>query len=129
MGMGRTGQRLFRYAGYYKKSIIIALVLLMIAVCAELAGPLIARQVIDHNIIGIEKPWVVTSARDSYAVPYKGQWYKRVDHLAQGEEHGRTVRILQVGRSFYYIEDMVPEHGHRAVEAMKSLRLHWMARC
>jgi ATP-binding cassette subfamily B multidrug efflux pump len=113
--MGRTGQRLFRYAGYYKKSIILALVLLSVAVCAELAGPLIARQIIDNHIIGIEKVWMVTPARDHYAVPYNGQWYKRADHFEQGEQRGKSIRVLQVGRAFYYIEGNVPDHGRRSV--------------
>ncbi|MEX1030131.1 MAG: ABC transporter ATP-binding protein [Paenibacillaceae bacterium] len=114
--MGRTGQRLFRYAGYYRKSIILALILLSIAVCAELVGPLIARQVIDNNITGIEKEWKVTTSRDHYAVLYNGQWYKRADHFATGELQGKTVRILQVAKAFYYIEDTVPDHGLRSVK-------------
>lgn len=114
--MGRTGQRLFRYAGYYKKSIIFALILLLVAVCAELVGPLIARQVIDNHIIGIEKEWMVTSSRDHYTVSYNGQWYKRVDHFEEGEQRGKLVRVLQVGRAFYYIEDNVPDHGRRSVD-------------
>lgn len=114
--MGRTGQRLFRYAGYYKKSIILALALLTVAVCAELVGPLIARQVIDDHIIGIEKKWMETSSRDHYAVPYNGEWFKRIDHFEEREQQGKLIRVLQVGRSFYYIEGDVPEHGRRSVE-------------
>ncbi|MEX2414934.1 MAG: ABC transporter ATP-binding protein, partial [Paenibacillaceae bacterium] len=114
--MGRTGQRLFRYAGYDKKTIILALVLLSIAVCAELAGPLIARQVIDNHIIGIEKVWMVTPSRDHYAVPYKGEWYKRVDRFEAGEQQGKPIRVLQVGRAFYYIEGNVPDYGRRSVD-------------
>lgn len=114
--MGRTGQRLFRYAGYYKKSIILALALLTVAVCAELVGPLIARQVIDDHIIGIERKWMETTSRDHYAVPYNGEWFKRVDHFEEGEQQGKLIRVLQVGRSFYYIEGDVPEYGRRVVE-------------
>jgi ATP-binding cassette subfamily B multidrug efflux pump len=114
--MGQTGQRLLRYAGYYKKTIITALILLMIAVCAELVGPLIARQVIDDNIIGIEKEWKEASSSDEYSVQYKGQWYKRVDHFAEGEQQGKTVRIIQVSRAFYFVDDNIPDHGRRSVD-------------
>jgi len=114
--VGRTGQRLFRYAGLYKRTIIIALILLSVAVCAELAGPLIARQIIDKHIIGIERVWMVTPSRDHYAVPYNGQWYKRADHFEEGEPRGRAVRVLQVGRAFYYIEGNAPVEGRRSVD-------------
>lgn len=43
-----TGKRLYRYALTFKKPIIIGLVLLTLAVFTELAGPFIAKHIIDH---------------------------------------------------------------------------------
>ncbi|OBZ10094.1 ABC transporter ATP-binding protein [Bacillus sp. FJAT-26390] len=117
--MGNTGKRLFQYAMLYKKPILLALLLLVLAVCAELAGPLIAKRMIDQNILGIEKKWHEVEAEQQYAVLYKDKWYKREDHFAAGagEQKGKEVRVLQVGRQFYWLDGALKsEEGKRVVE-------------
>ncbi|MUT66582.1 ABC transporter ATP-binding protein [Paenibacillus sp. NEAU-GSW1] len=115
--MGSTGKRLFQYAMLYKKPIVWALVLLLLAVSAELAGPFIAKRMIDQNILGIEKKWHEVSAQEEFAVSYKGKWYKREDHFALNEAKGTEVRILQAGRKFYWLEGTLPiEDGNRSVK-------------
>lgn len=115
--MGNTGKRLFQYAMLYKKPILLALLLLVLAVCAELAGPLIAKRMIDQNILGIEKKWHEVEAKQEYAVLYKDKWYKREDHFAASEQKGKEVRVLQVGRKFYWLEDaLASDQGKRVVE-------------
>jgi ATP-binding cassette subfamily B protein len=117
--MGNTGKRLFQYAMLYKKPILLALLLLVLAVCAELAGPLIAKRMIDQNILGIEKKWHEVEAEQQYAVLYKDKWYKREDHFAAGagELKGKEVRVLQVGRQFYWLDgSLKSEEGKRVVE-------------
>jgi ATP-binding cassette subfamily B multidrug efflux pump len=115
--MGTTGKRLFQYAMLYKKTIILALALLVLAVCAELAGPLIAKRMIDQNILGIEKKWHEVSGEQPYAVFYKDQWYKREDHFAADETKGKEVRVLQVGRQFYFVAAAIADSGKREVGA------------
>ena len=117
--MGNTGKRLFQYAMLYKKPILLALLLLVLAVCAELAGPFIAKRMIDQNILGIEKKWHEVEAKQAYAVLYKDKWYKREDHFAAGagERKGKEVRVLQVGRQFYWLDGALKsEDGKRTVE-------------
>jgi ATP-binding cassette subfamily B multidrug efflux pump len=113
--MGNNGKRLFQYALNYKKPIILALVLLLLAVGVELVGPFLAKRMIDTNIMGIEKIWYETQEDSSYAVPYGGSLYKRADHLADGEAQGKEVRILQLGRSYYFVDAIgVPDTGKRS---------------
>ncbi|MFF2890262.1 ABC transporter ATP-binding protein [Paenibacillus sp. NPDC057967] len=116
--MGTTGKRLFQYAMLYKKTILIALALLVLAVCAELTGPLIAKRMIDQNILGIEKKWHQVEGDQPYAVQYQGNWYKREDRFS-GEESGgkgQEARVLQVGRSYYFLTgSLVSETGKREV--------------
>ncbi|PUB15991.1 ABC transporter ATP-binding protein [Paenisporosarcina sp. OV554] len=45
-----TGKRLWLYALHYKKLLIMGITLLTIAVAADLAGPLIAKKIIDDHI-------------------------------------------------------------------------------
>ncbi|WP_075619921.1 ABC transporter ATP-binding protein [Paenisporosarcina indica] len=47
-----TGKRLWLYALHYKKLLILGMALLTVAVAADLAGPLIAKKIIDEHIAG-----------------------------------------------------------------------------
>jgi len=111
--MGSTGKRLFRYALLYKKPIAAALGLLMLAVCVELAGPFIAKRMIDNNILGIEKKWHEVLSDGKYTVTYNGKRYKREDHFADGETRGETARVLQVERKYYFLEGDLAFDGKR----------------
>jgi ATP-binding cassette subfamily B multidrug efflux pump len=105
-----TGKRLLQYAVLFKKPILIALLLLAAAVSAELAGPFIARQMIDRHILGIESSWYETTQGDKTAI-YNGSWYKREDRFTEGEAQGREVRILQAGRSYAFVNGLVSIEG------------------
>jgi ATP-binding cassette subfamily B multidrug efflux pump len=109
-----TMKRLFDYALLYKKTILIALLMLSIAVAAELMGPLIAKRMIDKHILGIEMSWYKT-AQGPDAVEYKGSWYKRSDRFEAGEAKGPEVRILQAGREFYFLDQPLEVDGKRSV--------------
>ncbi|MEK3884070.1 ABC transporter ATP-binding protein [Paenibacillus sp. PL2-23] len=116
--MGTTGKRLFGYAMLYKKPIAVALLLLVLAVCAELTGPLIAKRMIDQNILGIEKRWHEVSGEQPYAVAYNGKWYKREDRFEAEQVPGEraSARVLQVERSYYFLSgDLQWEGGKRTV--------------
>lgn len=111
----QTGKRLFQYAALFKKPLLIALIFLSIAVATELAGPFIARQMIDTHILGIEKPWYETTSatQTGKAVPANGIFYKRSDNFAEGEPKGKEVRILQVGSQFVWVDQPIAFDGVR----------------
>jgi len=109
-------KRLFRYALTAKGTFITALLLLAIGVAAELAGPFIAKSMIDDHILAIEKPYYESKEADG-AAQYKGTYYKREDRFTVGEARGQEVRILQAGRSFYFIQEPVTRvDGTRSYE-------------
>lgn len=107
-----TGKRLFKYAIGYKKIIIAALVMLTIAVTADLAGPFIAKKLIDQHILGIESVWYETE-ESKMAVPYKGSYYIREKYADEEDKKGRQVQILQIGRSFVFVDEAVRFDGAR----------------
>ncbi|WP_027094435.1 ABC transporter ATP-binding protein [Cohnella thermotolerans] len=113
--MGTTGKRLFRYAMIYKRPILLALALLALAVCVELIGPFIAKRMIDQNILGIEKVWYETQDSGSRTVEYKGKTYKREDRFSADESKGAAARVLQAGRSYYWLEVKDVPDGSRQV--------------
>ncbi|WP_223592975.1 ABC transporter ATP-binding protein [Neobacillus bataviensis] len=109
-----TGRRLFGYALAYKKIIIAALVMLTISVVTDLAGPFIAKKVIDQHILGIESKWYV-SKKDANAVEYNGQFYKRGKYFVDGEQKGQQIRILQVGSKFIFLDRELEFDGKRTI--------------
>ncbi|WP_246938925.1 ABC transporter ATP-binding protein [Bacillus pinisoli] len=109
----KIGKRLLDYALQFKKTIIFALIMLSFAVAAELTGPFIAKQIIDKHILGIEKPWFVTNIEDSDTVLYEGTYYKREDRFSENEQKGKEVRIVQVGRSYYFVASPIEFDGER----------------
>lgn len=111
----QVGKRLVKYALGFKKNILIALLLLMVAVTAELSGPFIAKRMIDVHIMGIEYPWYETDQGEE-AVKYGGNWYKRSDHFGSDESKGEEVRILQVGRDYYFVDEAIAYDGERTVD-------------
>ncbi|WP_099157380.1 ABC transporter ATP-binding protein [Virgibacillus ndiopensis] len=111
-----TEKRLLHYALGFKKSIIIGLVCLVIAVALELAGPLIAKKVIDDHILGVEGNWqMVEQDDDKYTVSYQDHYYKRTDRLTEGDQTDKLATILQVDRDYYFIKEDVPLSGKRSV--------------
>ncbi|MCM3216181.1 ABC transporter ATP-binding protein [Niallia taxi] len=106
-----TGRRLLQYALQFKKIIIFALIMLTIAVVADLAGPFIAKKIIDDHIMGIENKWYETTSTAG-AVEYGGNLYTKVKPT--GESDTADARIFQVGRNFLFIQEDISFDGERS---------------
>ncbi|RKQ28641.1 ABC transporter ATP-binding protein [Oceanobacillus halophilus] len=113
-----TEKRLYQYALHYKKGILIGLVCLVIAVVLELAGPLIAKTVIDDHILGVEGYWQeVKEESGRHTVPFEDSFYKRVDRMTEEDQtFGNPVTLLQIGTTYYMVEEKVPLEGKRTQE-------------
>jgi ATP-binding cassette subfamily B protein len=111
----RTVSRLLKYALSFKLQLAAALLFLAVAVGTELAGPFVAKRMIDVHITGIEKPWYRTETAGHFAVPYDGALYKREDRFASGEPRGEPARILQIGRDYYFIPGPIASDGNRSL--------------
>jgi ATP-binding cassette, subfamily B, multidrug efflux pump len=110
-----TGRRLAQYALNYKKIIIAALFMLSISVATDLAGPFIAKNIIDEHILGIESIWY-ESTEGKNTAEYNDQFYKKEKNFSNGEEKGKEIRILQVGAKFVMVEDKLEFDGKRTFE-------------
>ncbi|TVX94428.1 ABC transporter ATP-binding protein [Paenibacillus agilis] len=111
----QVGKRLWNYAMHYKGTFILSLIMLTLAVAAELSGPFIAKTIIDRHILGIEHPYYKTTTSSSDNVTFNGSTYKRSDRFEPGEVKGDALHILQVGYSFVLVNEEVPNpKGERA---------------
>lgn len=102
--MNQTSKALFKYALKAKNTFILALVMLAIGVAADLAGPFIARSMIDNHMLAIEKPFYETNVVNGAAVSYGGHYYKRGDRFSAGETRGKEIHLLQAGHPFYFVD-------------------------
>ena len=110
-----NGKRLFQYALHYKRPILMALVLLLLAVGVELVGPFLAKRMIDTNIMGIEKPWYETKQERNTRSPTETAGISGRTTGAAGETKGREVRVLQADNVFYFVDAAnVPDTGKRS---------------
>ncbi|MED3086720.1 ABC transporter ATP-binding protein [Bacillus toyonensis] len=110
-----VSKRLFQYAMKVKGTIFAAMAMLFIFVIAELAGPFVAKTMIDDHIVAIEKAWYETEKSED-AVAYNGAYYKRSDRFEQGEKKGKEVRVMQVGFQYYFVPNKVNIEGSRSVK-------------
>ncbi|MBC5636570.1 ABC transporter ATP-binding protein [Ornithinibacillus sp. BX22] len=112
-----TEKRLFQYALQFKKKIIIGILFLIIATALELAGPLIAKTIIDDHIVGIEGTWYeISGDNDRNTVEFNKRYYKRADRMNEEDEIISTNSLLQIGKEYYLVEGEVPILGERTVE-------------
>ena len=116
-GKRETVRRLVRYAMLHKWQLLAAIAMLAVAVGTNLAGPFVAKRLIDVHISGIEQPWYEAAGPDARTVEYGGRLYKRADRFAEGEARGGEVRILQIGRDYYFIPQAIAFDGMRSVDA------------
>jgi ATP-binding cassette, subfamily B, multidrug efflux pump len=111
---GQVLQRLAKYAMLFKKRIIIAMLILVTAVSAQLAGPYIAKEIIDKHILAIQKPWFEATAPVAAingvpirAVEWDGKAYIREDWLSgrSAPEAWKATKVLQREDGFYVESD------------------------
>ena len=91
----KTGRRLTSYALNYKKTILVALFLLTISVGTDLAGPFIAKNIIDQHILGIESIWNETTNGKNTA-EYQGEFYKKEKNFSDNEEKGKKLEFCRL---------------------------------
>lgn len=98
-----VNKRLFHYGTLYKRTFIIAIIMLIIAVVADLSGPMIAKNLINNHIVGIEQTWYETPGAVPDAVLFRGHYYKRSSYFTPSEKKGTAVSLVQVDQTFYFV--------------------------
>ncbi|MFS0725917.1 ABC transporter ATP-binding protein [Paenibacillus sp. 1P07SE] len=104
---GGTAKRLFRYVLLFKRKVAIAILILIIALAAQLAGPLLAKQIIDEHIQAITWAWTelpqAAVPEQVRSVPYREMAYVRSDWAESGQlpQDAGTARISQDGLTMY----------------------------
>jgi len=112
-----TAARLLRYMLIFKGRVGAALLILLLALAAQLAGPLIAKTIIDDHILAIGQKWFESDAAktepETKMVLLRDKAYIREDWLRDEglpvPEGAGEARIRQEGRTFILSS---PVHGN-----------------
>ncbi len=113
---GSTEKRLFQYAWLFKRGIIIGIMCLIIATAFELAGPFIAKKIIDDHILGIEGIWhEVDVEQKGKTVNFDERYFIRDDRLNNDQTSLGEITLLAIGKSYFIIEEAVPTTGTREI--------------
>jgi ATP-binding cassette subfamily B protein len=116
----KVWRRLADYARPFQKQIAGALVLLILGTGAELAGPYLAKIMIDNHILAIQQQWHAFAqkpqAAGQTAVEIDGQYYVREDRLPQTGQSGEVATsgqasVLAKGTSYYLVQGEVDPHA------------------
>ncbi|MBO1002892.1 ABC transporter ATP-binding protein [Pseudogracilibacillus auburnensis] len=111
-----TEKRLMKYALKYKKGILIGIICLMIATALELAGPFIAKVIIDDHILGMEGTWQEVNGQEAkQTVEYKGRNFIREDRVPSKVEASNQITVIAIDKDYYVVEEKVPLEGARSV--------------
>lgn len=120
-------QRLVEYARPFQKQIAGALLLLLLGTSAELAGPFLAKVMIDNHILAIQKPWYEFDKAPAAAentVQLDGKYYVREDWLADpGATTAQSpsavpVSVLVEGTAYYLVHGTVQPNEEKQVTAL-----------
>jgi len=112
----KVWRRLAECASPFRKQIAGALILLILGTSAELAGPFLAKIMIDDHILAIQQPWhafeQAPQTAEEAVVEIEGLYYVREDRLPQTGQPGELapsgkVSVLTEGTSYYLVQGEV----------------------
>lgn len=113
--MRSTEVRLLQYALMFKKGIIIGIICLIVATALQLAGPFIAKKIIDDHILGIEGVWyeIEDGSNHKSGVTFRERDYIRADRSERLDEPVSVMTIIAIEKNYYAVEEEVLLVGER----------------
>lgn len=107
-------RRLAEFAMPFRKQIAGALLLLLLGTGAELAGPFLAKVMIDNHILAIQKTWYrferepVDREGNRVGIPIAGRYYVREDWLddlsPDAAAQGTLAQVVTEGTTYYLLD-------------------------
>ncbi|MGG1534917.1 ABC transporter ATP-binding protein [Brevibacillus agri] len=122
MGKEHVWKRLAAFARPFQKQIGGALILLLLGTSAELAGPFLAKAMIDNHILAIQKPWYEFEQKpqvpEDLVVAINDRYYIREDALADagltpGSIQASEATVVAAGTTYYLIEGKIEQNGEK----------------
>ncbi|GMA58334.1 hypothetical protein GCM10025858_28370 [Alicyclobacillus sacchari] len=103
----QVNKRLVEYAAHAKGAIALAIAMLVLAVSAQLAGPFVAKAIINRHIMGIQQVWYQVAPHASGAVEWEGKWYERADRLPPQSQRVNPHTLVALGTRAYFLDGVV----------------------
>lgn len=99
----QVGKRLIEYASHAKGAIVAAVALLVLSVSAQLAGPFVAKTIINRDIEGVQQVWYQAPDGAKGAVNVGGRLYVRGDRLPPGAPKRDPHTLATLGTTAYFL--------------------------
>ncbi|TLS51009.1 ABC transporter ATP-binding protein [Paenibacillus antri] len=85
---GTVAKRLLGYLLLFRRQVAVALLILVLALGAQLAGPIVTKTIIDDHLLAIQFDWYELESEDvpegALSVPFRERAYVRSDWLPEG---------------------------------------------
>jgi ATP-binding cassette subfamily B multidrug efflux pump len=122
-------RRLAGFAMPFRRHILAALLLLILGTSAELAGPFVAKIIIDDHILAIQKTWYWFDSEpfdqeaQSVGIAIAGHYYVREDWLprlspTEDVSRAKPVQIITEGTDYYLLDRPLQTEGDRVVQPL-----------
>ena len=95
---------------HYKINLIAMVILMVLVQFLNMLTPLIIKNIIDENLVGISHPWTQVSVEDEETVSYNGMYLKQVDEpINENQQYYSIV----MHKDQYYIVPTLIDNEHR----------------
>ncbi|MDR2828056.1 MAG: ATP-binding cassette domain-containing protein [Acholeplasmatales bacterium] len=97
----RALKKVWRYVKRYKKLLFITIITMLIVQALGLVAPLIVKNILDEQLLGITNPWYEVNDNTKDSVFYKEHYYSQKNTKENG------VSIVTISGKYYFIDDIV----------------------
>ncbi len=109
----------WRYIKNYKLMIFITIVAMFMVQLLGMLSPLIVKNIIDDNVLGVMKPYYKVLDADDKTVEYQGEYYRQEKNLHPSDNKNLgALTIFYYEKSFYMTKDLIVS-GMKSVENNK----------
>jgi len=105
----KTIRKVWRYIAKYKKLLFVTIAAMLVVQALGLLAPLIVKNILDEQLVGIEDNWYEIGGADTGNVFYDGKYY------AQKSAVGNPVSVVIFQGGYYFVEADVPD-GNKSLD-------------
>ncbi|MEJ8546860.1 ABC transporter ATP-binding protein [Brevibacillus borstelensis] len=124
-------KRLVEFAMPFRKQIAGALLLLLLGTAAELAGPFLAKVMIDNHILAVQKTWYrfdkepLTVEGNQIAIRLGDEYFVREDWLPSlppdDAQKASTAQVVTEGTTYYMLDRELSEDGEPKLQPLPAV--------
>ncbi|MGL5020968.1 MAG: ABC transporter ATP-binding protein, partial [Mycoplasmatales bacterium] len=100
-------KRAWYFVKHYKFQMILMIILMILVQFLNMLSPLIMRQIIDENLVGITHPWVTLQNSDDKTVEYNSMYFKQEKNIVSNNIVLEHYSIVMENDKYYMVNAIV----------------------